>query len=473
MATVVAVLVAILAIVLVLCLGKEENNKGFRTIRVSDIVGDATVMHETKEYAAYKDMKLQEGYTLATDTDSYVRMMLDEDKYIRVEEDSKVSFETLGQSANGRTVIRLEYGVITNEVTKALREDEEYIINTPNTVLAIKGTFFRVAADIDESGDVNVDVYTYGGVVQCKRILPDGKIVDEDTLLAAGYKTKVSMTAEDTIYQVENAVDDNKTKALLSVTEIPDADIVDMYVASVNGHEMFLSTEEVWDVIKERDIDITNYTSNRDGKAILPLDGGEHTSESTEDANIETDIDLEEARLWLYDTKDLYEADGTVKWNEGLTRYSKEYDKLSEAVTSAIALYQAHGYSYAGDESDITSLTEARFKKQGEMFFKLELTDKALLYELEKGILNGYVEAGKTLPEGDEYEALLKQVRERIKEFTTLGLRISYWDNQYSVWIYGEFRFDGAQLVRFTENMEWCPRWLIYNEEDKIWELDW
>jgi len=96
--SVVAVFVAILAIVLVFCLGKGENNKGFRTIRVSDIVGDATVMHETKEYAAYKDMKLQEGYTLVTDTDSYVRMMLDEDKYIRVEEDSKVSFETLGQS---------------------------------------------------------------------------------------------------------------------------------------------------------------------------------------------------------------------------------------------------------------------------------------------------------------------------------------------------------------------------------------
>jgi len=50
---------------------------------------------------------------------------------------------------------------------------------------------------------------------------------------------------------------------------------------------------------------------------------------------------------------------------------------------------------------------------------------------------------------------------------------LKHWDNQYSVWIYGEFRFDGAQLVRFTENMEWCPRWLIYNEEDKIWELDW
>ena len=264
-----SVLLIICGIVLLLFLGSGNKPKGFRSVQVSEIVGNATVTFEDKEYAAYKDMKLNEGYSLATAAESYVRMVLDGDKYIRVEEDSKVKLETLGTSGSGRTVICLEYGAITNEVVTALGEDEEYIINTPNSALAIRGTFFRVAVDVEKDGAVSVNVFTYGGVVECKRILPSGEVVDESTLVEAGNKTKVYMTSEGTEYQIEIA-DGKDNVAVFSIEEIPDADIVDMYVASMNGHKMFLSTEDVWKIIEEREINIEDYTSNR-GEAIVPF----------------------------------------------------------------------------------------------------------------------------------------------------------------------------------------------------------
>ncbi len=273
------VVVAILAVILIAVLG-GNNSKGFRSVRVSEIVGTATVTFEEKEYAAYKDMKLEEGHDLITGAESFVRMVLDEDKYIRVEEDSKITFETLGKEGSGKTAIRLEYGAITNEAATALGEGEEYIINTPNTILAIKGTFFRVAVDVAADGTVSVDIFTYGGAVECKRVLPNGEVVDESVLIEAGYKTKVYMNDEDTVYQVEEA-DGKENVAVLSFEEIPDADIVDMYVASANGHEMYISTEEIWDVIEEREIEIEDYTSNRDGSDIPDYEQGDVADDTT------------------------------------------------------------------------------------------------------------------------------------------------------------------------------------------------
>ncbi len=260
-----AVVIVAVAIVLL-----TDSGKGFRTVGVSEIVGTATVENNGKEYTAYVDMKLQEGYLLTTATESYVRMVLDEDKYIKLEEDSRVRFDALGKEGSGRTVIVLEYGAITNEVASGLGEGEEYIINTPNTVLAIKGTFFRVEVRENEDGEILTDVLTYGGVVKSQRILPSGEIVEENVLVEAGYKTTISMNTEETVYVVEKVEEGKENVEAISLQDIPDGDLVDMYVASSNGHEMFINVEEIWDVIEEREIEIEDYTSNRDGQAITP-----------------------------------------------------------------------------------------------------------------------------------------------------------------------------------------------------------
>ena len=263
-----AIVVVAIVIGAIALMGTGKAHEGYRTISVSKIVGDVTACHDGKEYDAYTDMNLKEGYGLVTKDESYVRMVLDGDKYIKLEESSKATFETLGKSGSGYTVINLEYGVITNEIASALSDDEDYIINTPNAVLAVRGTFFRVAVNVNEEGDTLTDVYTYGGAVKSQRILPSGQTVEEDVQVDAGYKTTISMDTDDTIYIVERVEDGNENTEPITLSDVPEADLVDMYVASINGHKMFVETEDIWYSIESRDIDVEDYTSNRDGEKV-------------------------------------------------------------------------------------------------------------------------------------------------------------------------------------------------------------
>ncbi len=261
----VCLVVIVLLLVLFLVLG---IGKGYRTISVSDIFGSVMTENDGKEYEAYKNMRLTDGDILTTDIDSYTRMILDGEKYIKLEEKSKASFEELGTKKNRKTVINLEQGVLTNEITVPLNEEEIYEVNTPNATLSVRGTFFRVVVREDVNGDAYTDVYTYGGTVACRRIMPDGTIVDEEVLVHEGYKACIKMDEIVTIY-VEELIEEEEDKVdPINVKDIPDWDLVDIYNAAIHGHKMFLDIDTLWQEIEEREIDIDEYKSAYDSEKI-------------------------------------------------------------------------------------------------------------------------------------------------------------------------------------------------------------
>lgn len=255
------VAIAIIATVVVVLLPGREQ--GYRTITVFETSGSVSVVNNGIEYEAYPGMLLQEGYAVVTSANSYVRMVLDDDKYVKLESGSRATFETLGVLGSGKTKINLERGALTCEIVNALEDDEEFVVNTTNAVLAVRGTFFRVDLNQTEVGEVRTDVFTYGGKVASQRILPNGEIVEEEVLIDAGYKASINMTVEETVYLTENVtVDEASEKSItpIVVSEISDEDLVDLYFASDNGHEMFLPAEEIEEAIEERELNIEEYT---------------------------------------------------------------------------------------------------------------------------------------------------------------------------------------------------------------------
>lgn len=266
--SVIAVIIALIVCLIVFLTGGEES---YRTINISELSGEVKVDDNGKVYDAYPDMRLADGHALFTGVESYTRMLLDDDKYVKLEEESRAVFEALGQTGSNLTKIRLEKGAITNEITQPLSKDEEYIVNTPNSVLAVRGTFFRVEVFIDENGDYYTDIITYAGSVEYKRILPDGTVVEESVIVNAGFKTRIKMDTSDTIYLVEE-IDDNgnvvNTTPIVVSEDVSDEDLVDMYDASCHGHTMFLSSEELEALIIERNINLENYRSKYDGSKI-------------------------------------------------------------------------------------------------------------------------------------------------------------------------------------------------------------
>ena len=256
-----AVAILIAAVIVMPFLSKEE---AYRMITVFEVSGTVGVVKDGIEYEAYPGMHLQEGHVIVTSEDSYARLVLDDDKYVKVEAGSRLEFETLGLLGTKKTRLKLDRGAITSEIVNPLGADEEYVVNTPNAVLAVRGTFFRVDLRVTKNGEIDTNVYTYGGKVASNRIMPTGEKVEEEVIVDAGYMTAIRMDALETIYIVgmaespsgEPIEETRKNTVPIQAAEIPDEDLVDMYFASVNGHEMFLSTDEITENIEERDLSV-------------------------------------------------------------------------------------------------------------------------------------------------------------------------------------------------------------------------
>ena len=244
------------------------GGEAYRTIRVVETNGSVSVVKDDIEYRAYPGMLLQEGHAIVVAGGSYARLALDDDKYVKVEAGSRVVFETLGVLGSGKTTMNLERGSLTAELVSPLLEGQEFVVNTPNAVLAVRGTFFRVDLTLDKKGEVLANVMTYGGKVATKRVFPSGETEEEEVLVEAGYKTAINMDATDTVYVVQktstDAEDDaegTETVVPINREEISDDDMVDIYFAAENGHELFVSVEEVLEDIENREINLDEKVS--------------------------------------------------------------------------------------------------------------------------------------------------------------------------------------------------------------------
>ena len=253
----VAVTVGIVAVVVMLV---SKDDEAYRTIKVIETVGEVNVLKENEKYAAYSGMILEEGYELTTGEESYVRLILDDDKYVKVEEGSKIVFETLGLFGTNKTKIRIEEGAMTCEITKPLEKEDDFVINTPNAVLAVRGTFFRVDLNFYDDDLVKTNVTTYGGIVATQRVLSTGVYVGDEVNVNAGNRVIISQIneSEDVEDFKENVIYETQS---ITIEDIPDEDLIDVYFAVENGHDMFVDKEAIQEALDIRDINIEEHIS--------------------------------------------------------------------------------------------------------------------------------------------------------------------------------------------------------------------
>ena len=181
------VLVQIIFLSLVGCGKKEED---YRQIQVYKIEGTAKVARQGNSMDVYENMQLQSGDMIETIAESYLQLKLDEDKYILVEPDSKISLQATGNSVDSKTKINLEKGAIVNQLDNPLSKDSSYEVTTPNSTMAVRGTTFRVELTVDEKGETHAKVAVYGGKVECNLVFPDGTI-KEPVMVEAGTEVLV------------------------------------------------------------------------------------------------------------------------------------------------------------------------------------------------------------------------------------------------------------------------------------------
>lgn len=199
------IIITIIAIIilLIIAVSAVSRQKGYRTIKLLEAFNKVTYDRGAdKDIAVYDNMSLTSGDTLRTgDGGSYCRLVLDSDKYVFIEANSEVKFEMAGRKNSSKTTLNLSYGAIENELENQLNSDESYEVQTPNSLMAVRGTRYRISAYEGADGIFYTRISVFEGKVECRLIYPDGSYSDESEMAEAGKEILI-------YYDEENGITD-------------------------------------------------------------------------------------------------------------------------------------------------------------------------------------------------------------------------------------------------------------------------
>ncbi len=157
-----------------------KPDKGFRTIKIYDIKGTATVeREESGKMDAYENLLLQNKDKLEVASASSARLKMDEDKYAVVEENTKLDILAEGDSENSLTELVVETGNVTTDIENKLSADSSYKVSTPNSVMAVRGTIFMVDVSKAEDGTPTTNLKVLRGKVGFAPKDESGNVLEE------------------------------------------------------------------------------------------------------------------------------------------------------------------------------------------------------------------------------------------------------------------------------------------------------
>lgn len=179
-----------LSVALLCCF--NQNNESVRMIKVVDIDGEVTVARgEIDDLAGHESMLLEIGDTLYIGEEGYCRLLIDDDKYLYVSQNSSIQIQ--GEDASNTEIVVLE-GMVINEIITDLEDEETYNVTTPNASLSVRGTTFAV--EVYLSGDLYYTrLTTLEGTVTSDLINLDGEL-EQTLLVESGYEVKIESKTE-------------------------------------------------------------------------------------------------------------------------------------------------------------------------------------------------------------------------------------------------------------------------------------
>ena len=190
-----AVLAAVVAVAVCCVVLMGGKNEAYRSIMVYQVDGNATITRErVGEMAAYENLMLQSGDSVAVASESSMRLKLDDDKYLLAEQDTLMNIVADGDDADAKTYIDLKQGSVTSEIQNKLGPNASYEVNTPNSIMAVRGTIFRVEVAKNESGETDTRLTVFEGTVSARAVMPDGTVSDEEVMVEAGQELYVEGT---------------------------------------------------------------------------------------------------------------------------------------------------------------------------------------------------------------------------------------------------------------------------------------
>lgn len=142
-----------------------SGDESYRVLKVFELNGSAAVTRESAgELDAYVGMNLESGDVVTVNSGT-MRLSLDNNKYILLEEGTVLELVADGTSTDSKTTLNLREGAILNEITEPLSTNSLYEVNAPKSTMAVRGTSFYVSARQLDDGSYIIDVTTFHGNV--------------------------------------------------------------------------------------------------------------------------------------------------------------------------------------------------------------------------------------------------------------------------------------------------------------------
>ncbi len=115
-----------------------------RTIAVEEVNGTVTANNDAETFNPVKGEHLKSGMGVSTEAASDLTLLLDSDKHVYAKEETEFSLVAEGGDKSTKTRFVLKKGVLKSVLENKLESEEAFEVETPNAVMAVRGTTFTV-----------------------------------------------------------------------------------------------------------------------------------------------------------------------------------------------------------------------------------------------------------------------------------------------------------------------------------------
>jgi len=280
-------IILIVSLILSCFTGCGAKDEAYRTIAVSEANGTTNITRSEKEtFDAYKGVHLLSGDDAKVNASADMTLELDNDKHVYAEEKTHFFLTADGKENSTKTVINLAEGSVLVSIDNKLGAEESFEVDTPNSIMSVRGTVFRVSVEII-GGKVFTTVQTFEGSVEVSSKYEEkGKAVEP---------FMVSKGEEVIIVSEDNAVEISE-KASISFDKLPATTRAKLTAYEPAGTETsepgpgLVDLEEAmlhWEKICEYSPDYMDYwTINEKGLVVRNGDDSFYTEYEYNDYNV-------------------------------------------------------------------------------------------------------------------------------------------------------------------------------------------
>lgn len=276
-----------------------DGKTAFRNITVIDTLGTVSVYRESVNDTldAYVDMNLESGDEVTVGPSSELDLKLDDDKFVYVEENTKMSLKAEGDSDNSKTQIFLSEGATLHKLDSKLSDSSTYEIETPNATMAIRGTITWARVYKGSDGEVHSDFQVYEGKTELQLHTVDGTPIGNPVDIPEGYQVLTRGGQDFSEIILQNVNDKEEELAPIDYKDLPTQTLKILKGIMNSGRAIYVgvntlpdrvpvSFDDVEEILKEREEDKTSEEEEEEEDEDLTTDNkdADEGDDSEEDA---------------------------------------------------------------------------------------------------------------------------------------------------------------------------------------------